>query len=58
MATLRLKPRTKPADGDIKDPAGSVKQEQSSERKGEVQQGAGATPAIPASLSEYLQTGR
>jgi hypothetical protein len=57
MATLRLKPRTKPATGNIKDAAAAMKQEHSAEQRGEVPQGAGATPAIPSSLREYLKTG-
>ena len=56
MATLRLKPRTKPADGEIKDAAGAVNREQSLEHKGDVPQAAGAISAPPASLREYLKT--
>jgi hypothetical protein len=55
MATLRLKPRTKPAEGEIKDAAGTMNRDQSPEQKDEAPQTAGATPASHGSLREYLK---
>ena len=57
MATLRLKPRTKPVEGEIKDAAGTMNHDKGPERKGEAPQTAGATPASHASLREYLKAG-
>jgi uncharacterized protein YjbJ (UPF0337 family) len=58
MATLRLKPRTKPTAGEAKEAAGTVNRDQSRPQKGELWQAPGAAPASPGSLREYLKSGQ
>jgi hypothetical protein len=57
MATLRLKPRTKPAEGEINDATRTLERDKSGQDKAELRQLANARPNHPASLSEYLKTG-
>jgi hypothetical protein len=54
MATLRLKPRTKPTPGEGKDAPGTANRDQNPAQKGELRQAPGAAPDSPGSLREYL----
>jgi hypothetical protein len=56
MATLRLKARTKPVEGEIKEATGTVNRHKSPEEKSEGRQAAGAAPASYHDLREYPKT--
>jgi hypothetical protein len=56
MATLRLKPRTKPTPGEGKDAPGTANRDQNPAQKGELRQAPGAAPDSPGSLREYLKS--
>jgi hypothetical protein len=56
MATLRVKPRAKPAEGNANQAPATLNHDNRAEEKGETQHAAGASPASYGSLREYLKT--